>query len=53
LLNRIKLTVSKEKAIKEYILNLNLKGFAPPLNAVREIANKLLVRRGGDLVSKL
>ncbi|KAF2181336.1 hypothetical protein K469DRAFT_792424, partial [Zopfia rhizophila CBS 207.26] len=32
--NKMKLTVSEEKAIKEYILKLDSRGFAPPLNAV-------------------
>jgi len=30
----IKLTVTEEEAIKQYILKLDLRGFAPPLNTV-------------------
>jgi len=30
----MKLTVTEEEAIKRYILELDLRGFAPPLNAV-------------------
>ncbi|KAF2188798.1 hypothetical protein K469DRAFT_702506, partial [Zopfia rhizophila CBS 207.26] len=32
-LKTMKLTVSEEKAVKEYILELDSRGFAPPLNA--------------------
>ena len=32
--NLIKLTVTKEEAIKQYILKLDSRGFAPPLNTV-------------------
>ena len=32
--NSIKLTVTEEEAIKRYILKLDLRGFAPPLNAI-------------------
>ena len=48
--NSMKLTVSEEEAIKKYILELDSRGFAPPLNAVREMANKLLAERGSGSI---
>jgi hypothetical protein len=48
--NSIKLIVFEEEAIKKYIFELDLRGFAPPLNAVREMANKLLAKQGRDLI---
>jgi hypothetical protein len=41
----MKLLGTEEEAIKQYILKLDSRGFAPPLNAIREIANKLLAKR--------
>jgi len=46
----MKLTVTEEEAIKRYILELDLRGFAPPLNTIQEMANKLLAERWMDLV---
>ena len=48
--NSMKLIVTKEAAIVRYILELDARGFSPPLNAVREMANKLLIKRGRDPV---
>ena len=48
--NSIKLTITKEEAIKQYILKLDLRGFAPPLNTIQKMANKLLVKQWRDLV---
>ena len=48
--NSINLTVTKEAAIIQWILKLNSRGFAPQLNTVQEIANKLLAERGQDLI---
>jgi hypothetical protein len=45
-----KLTATEEEVIKQYILELDLRGFAPPLNTVREMADKLLAERQMDLV---
>jgi hypothetical protein len=41
----MKLTATEEEVIKQYILELDLRGFAPLLNAVQEMANKLLAER--------
>jgi len=46
----MKLTVTEEEAIKRYILKLDLRRFAPPLNAIQEMANKLLAKRWMDPV---
>ena len=46
----MKLTVTEEEAIKQYILELDSRGFAPLLNTVQEIANKLLAKRWRDPV---
>ena len=35
-----------------YILNLDLRGFAPTLGAVRDMANKLLTERGASHVGQ-
>ena len=48
--NLMKLTVTEEEAIKQYILKLDSRGFAPPLNAVWEMANKLLTEWWRDPV---
>jgi hypothetical protein len=49
--NSKKLTKPKEEAIIAHILDLNSRGFSPSLNAVRDIANKLLAKRGAPPVS--
>jgi hypothetical protein len=47
-----KLTKLEEEVIVRHILDLDLQGFAPSLNAIREIANKLLTKRGASKVGK-
>jgi hypothetical protein len=47
-----KLTATEEQTIVRYILNLNLRGFAPRLCEVADIADKLLAERGEELVGK-
>ena len=42
--------MTEEEVIKQYILELDLRGFAPPLNTVQEMANKLLAERWRDLM---
>ena len=48
--NLIKLTVTEEEAIKQYILKLDSRGFAPLLNTVQKMANKLLAEQWRDLI---
>ena len=50
--NLKKLTKLKKEAIIKYILNLDLRGFAPTLSAIQNMANKLLTKCGGNQVSK-
>jgi hypothetical protein len=50
--SRQKLTTTEEQTIVRYILDLDLRGFAPRLCEVEDIANKLLAIRGSKLVSK-
>ena len=38
--------------IIRYILDLDLRGFAPSLNAIYKMVNKLLTKRGASKVSK-
>ena len=45
-----KLTQSKELAIVERVLDLDLRGFPPIKAIVRDIANKLLAECGRNLV---
>ena len=40
--NLKKLTKLKEEVIVRYILDLDLRGFAPTLGAIKDIADKLL-----------
>jgi hypothetical protein len=47
-----KLTELEEEVIVRHILELDSRGFAPSLNAVREMANKLLSARGAEHVGK-
>ena len=44
--NLKKLTKLEEEVIIRHILDINLQGFAPSLDAVQDIANKLLAARG-------
>ena len=50
--NLKKLTKLKEEVIVRYILDLNLWGFAPTLNTVKDIADKLLTAHAARQVSK-
>ena len=44
--NSKKLTQLEEEVIVKYILDLDLRGFAPTYAAVRDMADKLLAARG-------
>lgn len=46
-----KLTKLKEKVIYNYIIDLDKRGFAPTLNTVQAMADRLLGERGGSPVS--
>ena len=46
--NSKKLTNLEEEVIVRHILDLDLRGFAPSLGAVRDIADKLLTKRGAS-----
>jgi len=48
--NLKKLTKLKEEVVIKHILDLNSRGFSPSLNAVREIADKLLATRSAEKV---
>jgi hypothetical protein len=47
------LTELKEEVIVRYILNLDIRGFAPRLTNIKDIANYILKSRGGKRVGKL
>jgi hypothetical protein len=47
-----KLTKLEEEVIIGHILDLDLRGFAPSLGAVRDMADKLLAERGAGQVGK-
>ena len=47
-----KLTKLEEEVIVKYILDLDLRGFAPSLSAVRDMADKLLAKRGAGQVGQ-
>ena len=49
--NSQEVTPLKEEVVIKHILDLDLRGFSPSLNAVREIANKLLAARSAEKVS--
>ena len=51
-LNCLKLTATEEQTIVQYILDLNLRGFAPRLCEVADMADKLLTTRSGIPVGK-
>jgi hypothetical protein len=48
--NSKKLTQQEEEVIVSYILNLDLRGFAPTYAAVRDIADSLLAARSAGYV---
>ena len=50
--NSKKLTKLEEEAIIQHILDLDLRGFAPTLDAVRDMANKLLAERDAGQVGQ-
>ena len=50
--NSKKLTQLEEQVITSYILDLDLRGFAPTYAAVRNMANKLLTARGAGQVGQ-
>ena len=47
-----KLTLNEEQTVTQYILDLDLRGFAPRLCEVTDMANKLLAARGEQQVGK-
>ena len=49
--NSKKLSQLEEQVITSYIINLDLRGFAPTYTTVRDIANKLLATRDAGQVS--
>ena len=50
--NSKKLTKLEEEVIIDHILDLDSRGFSPTLDAVREMADKLLTERGASEVGK-
>ena len=50
--NLRKLTQLEEQVIVSYILNLDLRGFAPTYAAIRDMADKLLAARGAGQVGQ-
>ena len=48
--NSKKLTKLEESVIIEHILDLDLRGFAPKYNAVRDMANNILTERASSTV---
>jgi hypothetical protein len=50
--NSKKLTQAEEDVIVQYILDLDQRGFAPTLAAVRDMADRLLAVRGGGQVGQ-
>ena len=50
--NLKKLTKLKEEVIVRYILDLDLRGFAPTLGAIHDMADKLLAGRAARQVGK-
>ena len=51
--NYYKLNDLEKETLVRYILDLNLRGFAPRLVSIEDIANYILESRGGKRVSKL
>jgi hypothetical protein len=50
--NGRKLTSTEEETTVQYILDLDVRGFAPHLSEVADMADKLLGERGGEPVGK-
>ena len=50
--NSKKLTELEEEVITRHVLDLDARGFAPTLSAVRDMANKLLAERGASEVGR-
>jgi hypothetical protein len=50
--NSIKLLKTEENVIVQHILDLDARGFAPRLTAVKDIANSLLAKRHRDPISQ-
>ena len=50
--NSKKLTELEEEVITRHVLDLDARGFAPTLGAVRDMANKLLAERGASEVGR-
>ena len=50
--NSKKLTELEEEVITRHVLDLDARGFAPTLGAVRDLANKLLAERGASDVGR-
>ncbi len=51
--NYYKLNDLEEETLVRYILNLDIRGFAPRLASIKDIANYILESRGGKHVGKL
>ncbi len=51
--NYYKLNDLEEETLVRYILNLDIRGFAPRLASIEDIANYILESRGGKYVGKL
>ena len=49
-LNSRKLIILEEEAIVRYILDLDSRVFPPRRSAIKDIANRLLTKRGGGRV---
>ena len=52
-LNYLKLLKLEEEVIIRYILDLDSRGFTPPLTNIEDIVNYILESKGGKRVSKL
>ena len=47
-----RLTITEEEAVVQYVLDLDMRGFAPQYAGVEDIANLLLAKRNGRRVGK-
>ena len=48
-----KLTITEERTVVRYILDLDARGFAPRLSEVADMADQILEARGGTKVGKI